>query len=104
MIRLSVLTLLIAVIGLFAGVTQSAAIAPASVVAGDVNCDGSLTPLDALDYLSSIAGTETPAACLETNGDLTCDESADEQDLIEALYALVGIERPLAVAPPPAST
>lgn len=57
---------------------------------GDVNCDGTVNSIDALQILRSVAGLSTTANCL-ADGDVNCDSSVNSIDALQVLRFIAGL-------------
>lgn len=62
-----------------------------AVLAGDVNCNGSVDAVDALGILQATAGQNPNADCLDS-GDVDCDGDADAVDALSVLRHIAGLE------------
>ena len=69
---------------------ESPAVAAASIQ-GDVNCSGTVTAVDALQVLRSVAGLPTTAACVADAGDTNCDTNVNAVDALRILRHVAGL-------------
>ncbi len=72
------------------GGSRPAAAEPAAGTSGDVNCDGAVNAVDALQVLRYIAGLSA-AACLGSAGDVDCSGSIDAVDALLILRYVAGL-------------
>lgn len=61
------------------------------VIPGDVNCSGSVDPVDALLILRSAAGLPASADCMATSGDVNCSGAVDPVDSLLVLRFAAGL-------------
>ena len=76
--------LLLLVLGAMQQAPHSPAVAATSIQ-GDVNCGGTVTAVDALQVLRSVAGLSTTAGCLAEAGDSNCSGKIDAVDALRVL-------------------
>src|SRR5512134_3613834 len=79
---------------------ESPAVAAASVQ-GDVNCGGTVTAVDALQVLRSVAGLTTTAGCLAEAGDTNCSGKIDAVDALRILRYVAGLTNTVPGGCPP---
>lgn len=70
-----------------------------SSVPGDVNCDGFLTAVDALELLKGNVGLPADNACAAVNADFTCDDTAGVADVPQLLREIAGLGAETCVEP-----
>lgn len=73
---------------------DSPAVAAASVQ-GDVNCSSTITAVDSLQVLRSVAGLSTTAGCLVEAGDTNCDGNVNAVDALRILRHVAGLTNPV---------
>ncbi|MEE9472564.1 MAG: hypothetical protein V3V82_01100, partial [Acidimicrobiia bacterium] len=71
------------------------------IVPGDVNCDGSVNPVDALLILRSDVGLPVSADCMAESGDVYCSGTTDVVDALVVLRYSVGLPNQLPPGCPP---
>ncbi len=68
-----------------------------ATASGDVDCDGDVDTVDALQVLRHTAGLSTTAGCIATAGDTDCDGDQDSVDALNIMRFVAGLVASLPV-------